>query len=562
MTNTLSLGHGSNGPFDDGDLQLLVLDQRKNLLAEQEEFYRSLKEKINQQDLQIASSRTERDILHAFVVQFYSAVHHQVRAKEQSDRHGMGRLNSRLSSFAKWTMDFFETYSGISEIVRGIDNNFGPIAYGTFSIFLMVAQSKEVHRVLTHSILEELGKWLPRLETIRAKERRNPKLMKFVLEIYIETVHFFRYATEFLCSARASRTWKLIIRPRQQGLQERLDTIKEKSKGLLEELTFRLYEQNDEMARQLTRIEDIANKNVEFAKKNAGDDHRNQMQRVAEALDLPLDFDAYVASMITHCDSVVYRALFEFQRKAAFRPVRLQQISLEGLSQCPPYKAWMSAAQSSLLLLGGENRDISIPQSWLSPVATEFFQFAQHSPKCKVVFHSINAARASGRHQNPEHEILLTLKSILYQVLSKEPRLCQSVYGKVIPAGRFPSTDSIMEDRIEAQIHHWVGLLSAVLSSSCLETKTVFIVLDGVERLSAPAPRTLFEYVLQLLDECNEPATVKVLAICSALALDDVKNSKDEKGLRYALGQGGNRQIMDRVFADLFWNQPVLEGSN
>ena len=564
MPNTLSLGHGSNGAFDDGNLQQLVLDDLKDLLAEQEEFYGSLslKEKINQQDLQMASNRTDKDTLHAAVVEFYNAVHHQARAKEQSDRHGMGKLSGRLSTFAKWTLDFFETYSGISEIVRGIDNNFGPIAYGTFSIFLMVAQSKEVHRVLIQSILEELGNWLPRLETIRAKERSHPRLMKFVLDIYIETVRFFRYATEFLCSARASRAWKLISRPPQQDLQKRLDMIKEKSKGLLEELTLRLYEQQDEMARQLTRIENFANENAEFAKRNAGDDHRNQLQRVAKALDLPPDFDANVALMITHCDSQVYQALFEFQRKAAFRPVRLRQISLQALSQRLSYKAWMSATQSSLLLLGGENRDISIPQSWLSPVATKFFHFVQQSPKCKVVFHSINAARVCHRYQSPEHEILLALKSILYQVLSKETRLCLSFYEKFFQAGSLPSTDSISEDQIEKRIHDCVKILSEVLSSSYLEAQTVFIVLDGVERLSAPAPQTLFESVLQLLDECDEQATIKVLAICSALGLGNIKDSKDEKGLRFALGQGGNRQIMERVFADLCWNQPVLQSSN
>ena len=564
MTNSLSLGHGLNGPLDDGYSEQLVIKHLKNLLAEQEEFYRSLslKEKINPQDLRMASNCTDKDTLHAVIVELYNGVHHQVHVKEKSDFHGMGKVSSRLSTFANRTMDFFETYSGISEIVRGIDNNFGPIAYGTFSIFLMVAKSKEVHRVLTQSILEELRKWLPRLETIRVGGTSHPRLMKFVFDIYIETVHFFRYATEFLCSARASRAWKLISRPPQHGLQKRLDMIKEKCKWLLEELAIRLYEQNDEMNRKLTRLEDFANENAELGKSKTADDHSNQLRKVAKALNLPLDFDAYVASMITDCESKAYQNLFEFQRKDAFRPVRLQQIGLEALSQRPSYKAWMSATRSSLLLLGGENKDITIPQSWLSPVATKFVHFVQQSPKCKVVFHSINATRARRHCQNPENEILLAVKSILYQVLSKEIRLCQSFHEEISQTGSLPGTDSISEDQIELQIYRWVGLLSAVFSSSHLEAQTVFIVLDGVERLSAPAPQTLFESVLQLLDECDKQATIKVLAICSALGLGRIKNSKDERGLRYALGQGGNMQPMERVSADLFWNQTVLEESN
>ena len=61
---------------------------------------------------------------------------------------------------------FLKGFSGIAEIIKSADQQFGGLAYGTVSILATVAVRKTEHEDLIEEILEELAHAFPRLNIL------------------------------------------------------------------------------------------------------------------------------------------------------------------------------------------------------------------------------------------------------------------------------------------------------------------------------------------------------------------------------------------------------------
>lgn len=71
------------------------------------------------------------------------------------------------------TAEFIETFSGLAEIMKGADQHFGNIAYGTFAVLLSVAAHKQQREEEIEGALEELAIAFPRLKTLESLEPGN-----------------------------------------------------------------------------------------------------------------------------------------------------------------------------------------------------------------------------------------------------------------------------------------------------------------------------------------------------------------------------------------------------
>ena len=61
--------------------------------------------------------------------------------KESGVKNARGTVANGFADFAQNLSLFVESFSGIIEVVRSVDDQYGGVAYGTFSILLIVSAS-------------------------------------------------------------------------------------------------------------------------------------------------------------------------------------------------------------------------------------------------------------------------------------------------------------------------------------------------------------------------------------------------------------------------------------
>lgn len=64
--------------------------------------------------------------------------------------------------------DFLSNYSGIVEVVKGVDGQYGGLAYGTLSVLLAIPIQKDHYERDIEDALDEFAVTFPRLDTISA----------------------------------------------------------------------------------------------------------------------------------------------------------------------------------------------------------------------------------------------------------------------------------------------------------------------------------------------------------------------------------------------------------
>lgn len=543
--------------------QRFAQDHLKPLLSRQAELYQYLEEKVDARVLERAKNGNtgEKDVK-IIIGQLHDYAQSQSGAKDEADRRKIGRrlIISKIQRLAVWADKFLITFSGIAAIVKAVDEQYGGIVYGTLALFLTVARNKELHKILTANTLDRICDWLPRLDVISKVEKKNDTVMRFVFDVYQRTVDFLRDATKYLAQSWFVRTCKVIARPPELYLKDQVEELKEKTKALLEELFLAQYGHLCGIKQNLSRLVENTNQtNVQLAEQQS-ENRQERLRKISSTLELPLELKAGPETMIQDCIKIYAGMFSEHRDKAASPPVKLQKISLRLLNDRPRYSEWKWHQTSSLFLLGGENYSYNVSESWLSPVVVEFYLSVKGLPNTLAMFHSINAVRAR-RRKDPEAEILLLLKSILYQLLKQSPKLCQNWQDSIAHEYSKSVIDHSTRDPIDGQINALFKLLSKVLSSDSNKHNTYYILLDGLERLSAPAPETLLAGFLDVLDNPEVKGRIKMLVTCDSTTFqNEIRSPKDRDGLRHALGQGGNRQAMNRVFSD-FWKQSRLDES-
>ena len=111
--------------------------------------------------------------------------HWAIRRKEQYRVPG-----AWIQTWASRFSDFLASYSGIVEILKGVDQQFGAIAYGTLSALLAIPVHKERYEREIEDALEELSRAFPRLEALSKLHERSDRLKGLIAKVYVEVVRF------------------------------------------------------------------------------------------------------------------------------------------------------------------------------------------------------------------------------------------------------------------------------------------------------------------------------------------------------------------------------------
>lgn len=265
-----------------------------------------------------------------------------------------------------------QSFSGVAETLKGADQQFGGLAYGTVSILLGVAIQKQKREEAIEEALEELSYAFPRLETLR-RVRPKETLRALIVDVFTlvikfcrETVDYFAQRTRRLTKALSPLKLKTLTQ-----LRAKLSEIKEECTiATLEELA----ETRKTLAKvqeQLKRIEttgDDTNLRVrqghEWMQLSHSSSKSAELREISHALGLKPSEDISTTVIVSK-----YMALLQDE----FSDLDYEEGTECGMSWAvlkgeKKFTQWMYEDQSSMLLLGGNNlSDLSSTVlNWLS----------------------------------------------------------------------------------------------------------------------------------------------------------------------------------------------------
>ena len=468
------------------------------------------------------------------------------------------RNGANLVKLADSSKKFLNSFQNINNIATGVDQQLGPLIYGLVAVVVTLGSNKQLQDDLIAEMLFKFDRWLSRLPEILRLEENNQKLTNQVIEIYAPIIDLLRETVHYYIQSTWRRVVQALTKPPTEYLQQRLSKVTESVADLMHELT--VIQLAD--LKQLHKKKDL----------EEGDSHLASMKHVSQSFGQLIE-GSFIEKMQRDCKSL-YDMRLKFPRtchsRSRPRPCILESATLEMLSHRQIFKDWEENPSSCLLLLGGNNFRRYAPQQecWLAPIASEFSSVLRSDSNNRVAFCSLIAL--DHIHQSAPLE-QLALKIIILQLLEQDKSLCRQCSAPVSrqyslargigdsgaltvmhldPSSNFrdPQTDTLFD------------ILSDVLSS-IQGLVTVYIVLDGVEKLGETCLTDLFRSffsVLSWLESTKSNVVVKIVALCFPQRWPCLKQSQSLSWeLKGDLGLHGQAQSMKRVFHDLEWTQNV-----
>ncbi|XP_014551172.1 hypothetical protein COCVIDRAFT_31240 [Bipolaris victoriae FI3] len=111
------------------------------------------------------------------------------------------KLGVGIQSFLCTVGDFLNSYSGIAEIVKSADEQFGGLAYGTVALVVAVAVLKQQREESIERVLEELSHAFPRLNTLQELDP-GPQLKQPIVSVFELSIIFYRETITYFTEPR------------------------------------------------------------------------------------------------------------------------------------------------------------------------------------------------------------------------------------------------------------------------------------------------------------------------------------------------------------------------
>jgi hypothetical protein len=176
------------------------------------------------QELGFVYKSTKLDVRNQVDLELEKAAAESMSAVQQADSKRKVWTDDRQSSKRKAFQEgmttfanFLEHFSGVVEVVKAADEQYGGLAYGTLSVFVSVFVNKTKKEEGLVEGFDELSYAFPRLETLRSlgaiQQSRTPEesrsleqLEKLLTETFALVIIFAREATQYYASR--SQRWK------------------------------------------------------------------------------------------------------------------------------------------------------------------------------------------------------------------------------------------------------------------------------------------------------------------------------------------------------------------
>ncbi|KAL9126195.1 MAG: hypothetical protein Q9217_004724 [Psora testacea] len=337
------------------------------------------------------------------------------------------KMSRNVQNFATKFSEFLESYSGIVEVVKGADQQYGGLAYGTLSLFFIVGLNKSRHETVIEETMDILHSNLPRMEAF-LEIYPSEKLESLVAELYAEVIDFLRKAVKYHQRSGYLRVWHIISHPPKFGLNVDVGRIMCKINEVKEESVIKLNESVRDIERQVKDMQKeqsdiksdvlvvkrdgrIIKSDVRTVESNVSKIQQHQVHTCLSELQVLL-----LPTWTTHNSHEKQLASYRGLLATTFDNDSIQA-TLSDLEGKTEYLQWRANKYSCILRLSGHTSTEPTGLCWLSntvPGLVEKLRLeGQH-----VVFH-LTQRQHWMQDDVPVQEIV---SSIIYQLLQLKPQ--------------------------------------------------------------------------------------------------------------------------------------------
>ena len=287
-----------------------------------------------------------------------------------------------LQKFLVTISSFVESFTGIAELMKAADSQYGGLAYGTVSLLLSVAVHKQRREEAIEEALEELTYAFPRLATLQELEPsftlKGPIARSFALVVQFcrESIAYYADRWQRMKGAfsPAAHSMKPLAELRRVLAQAREETDLMLSKSI------------HDMQHRLRRTQELVEESSEASKES----NLARVSRVLFVDDTLPDLDPRTG---TDTDSEQYGKLllcaFDMQ---GYQQEQRCQPTWEMFTQEHEFSHWLRSRSSRFLLCGGVNpNEGSIGQcgtlNWLSRASLDTVQYLQNQGESVIFFY-------------------------------------------------------------------------------------------------------------------------------------------------------------------------------
>ncbi|KAI8629480.1 hypothetical protein F5Y19DRAFT_464608 [Xylariaceae sp. FL1651] len=393
---------------------------------------------------------------------------------DQKRSRGFHKRTAQLQGFAVTFSQFLQAYSGIVSIVQSADSQYGNVAFAALSLLFATVKIKAEAEESIHRCILHISDRMPDFEVYR-RIYPDPKLGLMLAEAYRSTILFAREVTIYYQAHGFVRYIRHINRVGEFQLLEK--EMRENSNRISTRCDVLLAERIDKLTEDNRMIR-------EMAKTLNLHDYRSRQVR---------------KEMIE--DQDILRHHFGNDRRRQKMDARRFLDTADG--QC-----WESPGPMLLLLFGRNEISSSIPDCWLSLVATELAEgyFQSNHP---VAYERCNKYSTLER----------TLSRLILQFLERNPALVrrQEDYREIESQ---ISQDCDGPEKSEA-------LRLALLRIINLHEGRVYIILNRPELCEAGLEESCTQYITTMLSLVKEAtAELKIMVVLKSELWDFENNKK------------------------------------
>ncbi|UJO13856.1 hypothetical protein CLAFUW4_03721 [Fulvia fulva] len=356
-------------------LSKLVLpkDERLGTLARLAKDPSSLLHNKNEGDIQSlveSLNDDEAEMLYCEVLGvFYGAHDSMDQVNDHRKSKWWRRAGSTVQPGLSNVAEFFKKFAGLTEIIKGADQQFGGVAYGVLSAVLSVAVQKQLREDKIVEALAEITLTLPRLESLRSISP-EPGLRQQIIRVFVRLISFSQETIEYYIS-RAKRIKQITFSKWSTTLSELrtalLELRKEMEIVMLLKIS-RIEAQLHDIQRTGNSTHSLANSTNSLLKEAWLRSNEEMLSSLRTHLVIGSELEA-------HVDPESYKTTLTAQFSGLRRPYRRNRPSTS-----PPevtwhhflangaFRRWHDGSQSTIPLLSGTNwaEDSTIELNWLS----------------------------------------------------------------------------------------------------------------------------------------------------------------------------------------------------
>ncbi|ROW07755.1 hypothetical protein VMCG_03438 [Cytospora schulzeri] len=480
----------------------------------------------------------------------------ETRCKERRKSSRTLKAAERFSKLADQASNFLNVYSGIGEIVKGANSDFGGVAYGLTVLLVTLGKNKQLYEDLATRAIETAEKWLLRVQRLvkahdGSGEDERQELAHLVDKVYDQTERILYFVINYYNCSSCKRMWRVLGKPPQVHLQPLMDNFQDTVADLMVEHEVLQAEDSRRLRQEL----------AEMSFRHSSQRHCDQVQMLTDWLGFGEPEGGDLQRMIsqsrkTHLTSP---KTIKFGRMKNSRIIKVEQASLALLGSLPVYKDWWRSETSGLLLLSGEDyKSYGVKLScWLSPLALEFYESLQMTPneKERRIFVSNSFLDDRATHAVPTEALFL--KCILYQLLRLDNTLCETINDNRTIRNSFKEAGVCDDADPELLIDTAYDALQMAIRELPQDTMA-YIIVEDIVLQGQQDSCTALRFLARLVCDPETKATIKALGIARSnlwSILEDKCTSSEDQALtlveKWALG----KRNKGRMYLKLAWKQ-------